>query len=365
MASHSNRADLVIVGSGSLAEKVVHLFSQLELGRLQVAIVGRSKAKIAQTALIANARAAILGVSTTVAPVEIGEFNARFFSKAFRSLKPKVIFHAASLQSPWESAQGETAWTKLIAAAGFGITLPLQLGLIAEVSQAAGDSSATIVNASYPDCVNVVLDRSGFRVTCGIGNAAIVEAFCRSHPMVERADVSVVGHHGHLAGWLKAAAHGGLPRIWVKGREVKPLRLSPRLTAISEELNDVTAATAACIIRALLTGETLNISVPGVPGFAGGYPFALKNRKFALRLPPDIDLPKAMAHNKTAEFSDGLDIGDGVRFSDKANRALAATGFEYARGFAFEEWYRVRDAMLRLRDRLRSQLSEKSNSAGN
>jgi len=105
--------------------------------------------------------------------------------------------------------------------------------------------------------------------------------------------------------------------------------------------------------------------VPGVPGFAGGYPFALKKCKFALRLPPDIDLPKAMAHNKTAEFSDGLDIGDGVRFSDKANRALAAAGFEYARGFAFEEWYRVRDAMLRLRDRLRSQLSEKSNSAGN
>ena len=363
MACPSHRAELVIVGSGSLAENVVQLFSQLELGRLRVAIVGRSKAKIAQTALIANARAAILGVSTTVLPVEITEFNARAFSKAFRSLKPKVIFHAASLQSPWESAKGETGWTRLLATAGFGITLPLQLGLIPEVSQAAGDFNTAIVNASYPDCVNVVLNRSGFRVTCGIGNCAIVEAFCRAHPTVARADVRVVGHHGHLAAWIKAAPSGRMPRIWVKGREAKPLQLTPKLTTISEELNEVTAATSVSVLRALLTGETLNISVPGVPGFPGGYPFVLKNRKFVLRLPPGINLQNAMAHNKSGELCDGLDLGTAVRFRDKANQALSSVGFEYARGFAFEEWQSVRDAMLRLRERLYSQPLNKSGTA--
>lgn len=355
MASPANRADLVIVGSGSLAEKVVQSFSQLELGRLRVAVIGRSKAKVAQLALIANARAAILGVSTTFAPLEISQFEARPFAKVFRFLKPKVIFHAASLQSPWESAQGETAWTRLLAAAGFGITLPLQLALIAEVSQAAADGDASIVNASYPDCVNVALDRLGFRVTCGIGNSAIVEAFCRSHPMIPNTDVRVVGHHGHLAAWLKGTPSGALPRIWVKGREGKPLRFSPKLGAIGEDLNDVTASTAVSNLRALLTGEILKMSVPGVPGFPGGYPFTLKNRKFVLRLPPGMDLGKAMAHNKTGEFADGLDIDGGVQFTERASQALAAAGFEYAQGFDFAEWSSVRNAMLRLRERLRSQ----------
>jgi hypothetical protein len=355
MAIPSNRADLVIVGTGSLAEKVVQTFSQLELGRLRVAVIGRAKVKLAQMALIANARAAISNVSTTFAPVEIPEFNAGAFSKAFRSLKPKIIFHAASLQSPWESAQGKTAWTRLIANGGFGITLPLQLGLIAQVSHAAADSNAAIVNASYPDCVNVVLDRVGIRVTCGIGNSAIVEAFGRAHPLVANADVRVVGHHGHLSGWLKGMASASLPRIWVKSREVKGLRLSPKLSAIGEELNDVTASTAVTIIRAQLTGETVKISIPGVPGFPGGYPFALRNRKFALRLPPGINLQKAMAHNKTGEVADGLDIGGGVQFTARASHALTSVGFEYAEGFDFAEWSRARDAMLRLRERLRSQ----------
>lgn len=355
MASPSNRADLVIIGSGSLAEKVVQSFSQLELGRLRVAVIGRSKAKVAQLALIANARAAILGVSTTVVPVEISQFDARPFTKVFRLLKPKVIFHAASLQSPWESAQGETAWTRLLATAGFGITLPLQMALIAEVSQAAADSSAAIVNASYPDCVNVALDRLGFRVTCGIGNSAIVEAFCRSHPEIANADVRVVGHHGHLAAWLKGTPSGALPRIWAKGREGKPLRFSPKLRAIGEDLNDVTASTAVSILQALLTGEVLKMSVPGVPGFPGGYPFTLKNRKFALRLPPGMDLGKAVAHNKTGEFADGLIIDGGVQFTERASQALAAAGFEYEQGFDFAEWSSVRDAMLRVRERLRKQ----------
>ena len=355
MVSPSNRADLVVVGSGSLAEKVVQSFSQLELGRLRVAIIGRSKAKVAQTTLVANARAAILGVSTTVSPLETAQLDLRALTNAFRSLKPKVIFHAASLQSPWESGQGETAWTQLIAAAGFGITLPLQLALIAEVSRAAADTNAAVVNASYPDGVNVVLDRLGFRVTCGIGNSAIVEAFSRSRRENANADVRVVGHHGHLAAWLKGTPSGTFPRIWVKGREVEPLRLSPKLGAISEDLNDVTASTAVAIIRVLLTGETLQVSLPGVPGFPGGYPFTLKNRRFVLRLPQGMDLPKARVHNKTGEFSDGLDIGEGVHFTERASEALVSVGFEYAQGFAFDEWSSARDAMLRLRERLRSQ----------
>ena len=119
-------------------------------------------------ALIANARAAGFGTRPIFFPFGIPEFTASAFSRASRSLKPKVILLAASLQPPWESSQGQNAWTKLIAE-GFGITLPLQLKFAAEHSRGASISETAIVNACYPDCANVVLHRVGLRMTCNIG----------------------------------------------------------------------------------------------------------------------------------------------------------------------------------------------------
>jgi len=87
----------------------------------------------------------------------------------------------------------------------------------------------------------------------------------------------------------------------------------------------------------------------------GGYPFLLKRGRFSLRLPSGIDLPEAVAHNKTGERLDGLDLGSGVKFTAKARRALTDVGFEYAQGFDLPEWPSVRDRMVSLRDRLRQQ----------
>lgn len=347
-------ADIVIVGTGSLVTKSAYALSQLSAGRLQIAIVGRSKSKAARIAILANARTNALGRSARFVALELKEFKARAFERVFRSLKPKVIFQAASIQSPWEAAQGQNAWTRLVAAAGFGITLPLQLELAAEVSLGATDSKAAIVNASYPDCVNVVLSRLGIRTTCGIGNAAIVEALCRSHQAGQGKDVRVIGHHGHLGEWLKKKRSGGLPRVWVKEKEEKSYRFTPDIGAIGEELNEVTSANAVAMMMALLTGEQIKISVPGVAGLPGGYPVALKGGKFKMRLPAGISLDEAIEHNRTGEALDGLKLGAGVEFTESAKRELQRAGFEYAGGFDFAEWRVVRDKMLSLRERLRA-----------
>jgi len=269
-------------------------------------------------------------------------------------LKPKVIFQVASLQSPWEAARGANGWTKLVESAGFGITLPLQMSLAAEVSRGADDSEAAIVNASYPDCVNVALHRLGLRTTCGIGNSAIVEAFCLSN--TKSRDVRVVGHHGHLGGWIKGERSRAQPRIWVNGREMDAQRLRPRLGAIGAELNHVTASTAVPVIMALLIGDTLYRSIPGVAGLSGGYPFEVKHGKFKLQLPAGVSIEEALAHNKTGERLEGLDLASGVRFIGNARKRLASAGFEYAAGFDFAEWTCVRDRMLALRERLRQRI---------
>lgn len=349
------RADVVVVGSGSLATKAVYALSQDRKFGLRVVIIARSGKKATQLAQIANARAGILSTASKFEALEIAEFTAAGFSRAFRGLKPKVIFQTASLQSPWEAAVGPNGWTKLVAAAGFGITLPLQMALTAEVSRAAGDSKAAIINGCYPDCVNVALERAGLRVTCGIGNAGIVEAFCRPHEKVKGGEVRVVGHHGQLRGWLLGNGEAVQPRIWVKKREVKAIRLSPKLESISEELNEVTAATALAVILTLVTGEELRMSIPGVAGLPGGYPYLVKRGNFILRLPAGISREEAMAHNRIGEQMDGLELGEGVRFGKKARAALAAAGFPYAEGFAFEEWSEAQAATLSLQNQLRLQ----------
>jgi hypothetical protein len=204
-------AEIVVIGTGSIARGIIYGLSHVPGISLRVAIIGRSRTKASEIALLSNARAAIVGTSVTCEPFVIFQFKAAAFSKLFLSLKPKVILLAASIQSPWEISQRENAWTRLVAQGGFGITLPLQLKLAAEVSQAASDLETAVVNARYPDAVNVVLDRVGLRMTCGLANAATIEAFCRSKVATgklgsKKKDVRVVAHHGQVHPWLQGKA---------------------------------------------------------------------------------------------------------------------------------------------------------------
>jgi hypothetical protein len=79
----------------------------------------------------------------------------------------------------------------------------------------------------------------------------------------------------------------------------------------------------------------------------------LKHRKSAQHLPSGITSAEAVAHPKTGERIDGLELGLGVRFVGKACLALMRWGFEYAAGFDLAEWKSVCDRTLALRDRLR------------
>ena len=79
----------------------------------------------------------------------------------------------------------------------------------------------------------------------------------------------------------------------------------------------------------------------------------MKRGKFSLHLPSGITADEAIAHNKTGERLDGLDLGASVKFLGKAQRSLARVGFEYAEGFDLAEWPSVCERMIALRDQLR------------
>lgn len=72
-------ADIVIVGSGSLAAKLVLGLAQARKAGLRVAIVGRSRGKVSKLTQIANTKAAILSDSTRFVGVEVEKFRRRAF----------------------------------------------------------------------------------------------------------------------------------------------------------------------------------------------------------------------------------------------------------------------------------------------
>src|ERR1041385_8677803 len=53
--------------------------------------------------------------------------------------------------------------------------------VVAAASRVACDVGTPLINACYPDAVNVVLYGPKQPATCGIGNAAIIESFCRGN----------------------------------------------------------------------------------------------------------------------------------------------------------------------------------------
>src|ERR1700730_2702688 len=93
-------AEIIVIGTGSIARGVVYGLSHVPGISLRVAIIGRSLAKASETALLANARAAIVGMSVMCQPFRVSQFKAAELSKLFLSLKPKCILLAASIPSP-------------------------------------------------------------------------------------------------------------------------------------------------------------------------------------------------------------------------------------------------------------------------
>lgn len=347
-------ADIAIVGSGSLARAFAYGISLVVSGGLRVTVLGRSEPKVSQLVNIANARSASLSRAVNFTPCVLQSFSVSDLAPLLRSLKAKVILVAASLQSPWEFSGQDTAWTELVLRGGFGITLPLQLHLAAEISRSASELDCALVNACYPDCVNVVLYRLGLRTTCGIGNSAIVEAFCRSKIGVESSsDVRVIGHHGQLNPWIKGIGFSSHPRIWVDDAEIESMHMRPELGAIGEELNQVTGCTAIRVVMSLLTKTEMKVSIPGVTGLPGGYPFTMGGHGFELRLPPTVSTAMAIEHNQKGERLDGISIGSNVDFVPETRHLLRNVGFDYPEGFAFEDWPLVCSRMLALRERLR------------
>ncbi|OKK21980.1 hypothetical protein AMK16_01685 [Streptomyces sp. CB00455] len=275
------------------------------------------------------------------------------------ALRPDVLVVAGSEQSPAEGRAAPSAWTDLLARAGFGLTLPLQAGAARTLAAACAEGSpaATVVNACFPDAVNPLLHSAGLPVTCGLGNVATLAAALSARlALSDQQRLHLLAHHAHLhapaepaddaRGWLDGSPIADLPSL------LGPVRSRPR-----PHLNEVGAAAGAAVVAALAgAGPDHAGHLPGPNGLPGGYPVTVGHREVRLRLPDGLPRERAVAWNLRRAELDGVVVGvDGTVWAmPAALAALRAHWPDAPRTYGPRDLDSVRDRLLRLRGRLRT-----------
>ncbi|MEX0863997.1 MAG: NAD-dependent epimerase/dehydratase family protein [Acidimicrobiia bacterium] len=244
--------------------------------------------------------------------------------RVLREVRPDAILHSATVQSPRRMMQAEIdpGLRRVLATATFGMWLPWHLlpatRLIAAVEKAG--ISTHVVNAAFPDVVNVALWRSlGHGPSAGAGNVEVCAAQVLRHVMEVTGapagdiEVSLVGSHALLTHGPADVPHHF--RLRVNGTDVTTeFDLEKIMSSWPEEIDwrkvdvfSLFAASAVKNVMALIGEEEVRTHVTAPLGLPGGYPARIRHGQIQLELPDDLSREEAVALNEEALRWDGID----------------------------------------------------------
>jgi hypothetical protein len=350
---------VVLTGTGSLTQSILLSWPSASgrHPRQRVAILSRSEARARRLAILANFRAAAVGcdlecvaASTTWEEADLQEHFARH--------QPRLILHAASLQSPWPKSDKTSLWRRAMRQFGYGLTTALHAVLTFRVGRAARASApeAAFVNCCYPDAVNPLLSLAGIPITCGTGNVAIIAAVWRSRLRSSR-PIRILAHHAHLMQLARpGASQGVFPRVWIG--DVECDRVPEILANVpfpkGKAMNHLTGAVTAMLAQALLGGRAIPTNVPGPLGLVGGYPVLAGAGMITLDLPPGLTPSEATTFNEQAQFAEGIrSIGKhGLKYTKALAAELRRRDSRFAAGFGLHQLEAAAADLLSLRQRL-------------
>ena len=330
-------ARVLVAGLGDLGGRVLEMLAgnpriETLLGCGQPG--GHSAAVVAQTALIADA----LGGAAQVGHLAIDLMDRAAVAAMLSEVAPDIVVFAASRHSWWRQPPA-------VRALPYGVWLPLQLSLLRTFMRAHQDvaSTASVIALPHPDAAGPVLAAEGLAPLTGAGNVAEVAAKLRLLTAAEQGchrdevEVRLVLHHAaeRLAFALFDAAPSGraappyLARVTARSVPVAP-EVVDRLLRQNYPLpggtgsHQLTAATVARLVDALLADEPQPLHVPSPAGLPGGYPVLVSRRGVELDLPAGVSRSAAVAVNEQAATFDGISaIGtDGtIRYTQDATVA--------------------------------------------
>ncbi|SLN65323.1 hypothetical protein [Oceanibacterium hippocampi] len=363
-----NPCDLLLAGTGSLAEAALFSFATTGVGRpLRISIGGRNAERCRWLALAANARAAALSVPNFVEPAILDWSSPEALEGAMRQLQPKVVVQTASMQSPWALAES-SAWSQLIRDGGYGLATPFHTILTARLVRAierAGTGSV-VINGAYPDLANSIIKAMGLTVPLGFGNVDIVATSAAAMlGSREPGKVRMLAQwEPHVADFREPPEkrRNINPKAWIDGEEVadfmarfRDLKFPP---ASDDSLNQITGTTVVPMAHAFLTGQTYVGHAAGPFGLPGGYPVRIDNGEVSLNLPDGISREDAIAFNKGFEQMEGIVLDEAARrvtLTGHAHEAMASRKFDLAEGYPVASLEDLEIACTRL-DAIRGEL---------
>lgn len=249
--------------------------------------------------------------------------------------EPQLIVQCATLLSPYALRGVNTKAAAAVLKGGFALQAAAQLPIIRTVMQARQQLGmrCPVINCSYPDLTNAVLDAKGLTPDAGIGNVAIMALrFERLLGGAGGRALQVVGHHAQLGPSLagqRATSATPVPLVYVNGRRVEDHELlRDSGLAGGPILNHLAAVTALPVIRGFIEQEVpLDTHAPGILGLPGGYPVRFMGGRPILRLPDGLSREDAVAFNRLAGAGEGIEgVGkDGTVFYTKAAQEAVAS----------------------------------------
>jgi len=358
-------ATLMVTGAGHLGGPLLQRLAACPRVDRIVAVGrdgrrGRARCNLARLSAMAGGHAVAIDhrVVDLAHPEQLAE--------ALAAESPDMLVHSASLQTWWLADLFPAPARAALRAPGFGVWLPLHLSLALSLMHGVrqADYGGPILNAAYPDVVNVVLGAVGRAPDAGLGNVDELVAKVRlgvaatlAVPPAEL-DIRLVAHHalqrfafggGDANGsaatsstgsdhaeraaappFLLRVEHGGIDVTERSGaREVLlqpcPLPDGPAWGAFS-------AAAAASFIEALLAPDRSHQHAAGPCGLPGGYPVTVGGGRIELRDVPGVPRAEAVAVNQRSHRFDGIDRirEDGtVVFTASASAAIRdALGYD-------------------------------------
>ncbi|WP_313249248.1 hypothetical protein [Stenotrophomonas indicatrix] len=322
---------ILLIGAGDLCLRIcARLVVRSDLSALCIA--GRD-------ALVGVAKAHFVASCGTV-PVEWTTVDAGDVEQVATLIKqfcPDLIVHCASLHSPWLLAGRADAVASAFRSAGFAAQLPAQLPLLISVMAAVRQAGygGGVINCSYPDATQPVLQALGIAPTVGVGNSGMIQMMleARLRARKDRRRVQVSAHHSHVpmiaSCRIQEVAEEDLPRVHLDGERnsVTDLMADTPALALAPDLNEITAAHAVAVMLAWLGLESpLATSVPGVQGMPGGWPVMVGKARIELDLPPMETVEGLIAYQARVARLDGIEQieQDGtVRFTPALASALS------------------------------------------
>ena len=240
-------------------------------------------------------------------------------------LRPRVVFHAATMLTVPEMARGLKPETfARVRADGMGGFLAAHICLAMKVQAvlAAMSPRPPMITAPFPDFTNQVLARVGPAPITGIGNvdnmACELQAMVAEKLAVSALDVRpmIVAHHSVGEWFQRSGSAGDAPwfaRVFVDGADVTDrldttalmAESARRIRGVHQEQR--TAASGVKAVLAVLRDEGIYLHSAGPLGRAGGWPARLWADRLELVPVPGLDEGKAVAINLAGQRAGGVE----------------------------------------------------------